>query len=132
MGLHCGMYFKELDPYILLAVNILFCILASFVLRHQLFRWNKWLSFCDIEESTSSIAFFQLTFIFSWIYVRLFQHHELSKVVSTLTAIFGLFITLLTTALVPVDVFLVSYMKNSDGTFKVTMLYCIFLLGILD
>lgn len=59
-----------------------------------------------------------LAFIFSWIYIRLFQHHELSEVSSTLASIFGLFITLLTTALVPVDVFLVSYMKNSDGTFK--------------
>ena len=32
---------------------------------------------------------------------------------------FGLFVALLTSAVVPVDVFLVSYMKNSNGTFKV-------------
>jgi len=33
-------------------------------------------------------------------------------------AILGLCTTLLTTALVPVDVFLISFMKNDDGTFK--------------
>jgi len=59
-----------------------------------------------------------LTFIFSWVYIRLFQHHDSSKVASTLGSIIGLFITLLTIALVPVDVFLVSYMKNPDGSFK--------------
>lgn len=59
-----------------------------------------------------------LTFIFAWIYVRLFQHHELSEVSSTLTAVLGLFVALLTSAVVPVDVFLISYMKNSNGTFK--------------
>lgn len=59
-----------------------------------------------------------LAFIFAWVYVRLFQHHEFSEVSSTLTAIFALFITLMTTALVPVDVFLISYMKYPNGTFK--------------
>ena len=61
----------------------------------------------------------QLAFIFAWVYIRLFQHHELSEVSSTLTAVFGLFVALLTSAVMPVDAFLVSYMKNSNGTFKV-------------
>ena len=42
-----------------------------------------------------------------------------SELSSTVTAILALSVTLLTSDLVPVDIFLVSYMKNSDGTFKV-------------
>lgn len=61
----------------------------------------------------------QLTFIFSWFYIRFYQDHAQSEVSSTLTGIVALAITLLTTALVPVDIFLVSYMKNADGTWKV-------------
>ncbi|XP_020623548.1 probable lysosomal cobalamin transporter [Orbicella faveolata] len=59
-----------------------------------------------------------LTFIFSWFYIRFYQDHAQSEVSSTLTGILALAITLLTIALVPVDIFLVSYMKNSDGTWK--------------
>lgn len=59
-----------------------------------------------------------LIFIFSWFYIRFYQDHAQSEVSSTLTAIVALAITLLTTALVPVDIFLVSYMKNDDGTWK--------------
>lgn len=59
-----------------------------------------------------------LTFIFSWFYIRFYQDHAQSEVSSTLTGILALAITLLTTALVPVDIFLVSYMKNADGTWK--------------
>lgn len=59
-----------------------------------------------------------LSFIFSWFYIRFYQDHAQSEVSSTLTAIVALAITLLTTALVPVDIFLVSYMKNDDGTWK--------------
>lgn len=46
-----------------------------------------------------------------------------STVSSTITGVIALSVTLLTTALVPVDVFLVSFMKNSDGTFKVLVAY---------
>lgn len=63
----------------------------------------------------------QLTFIFSWFYIRFYQDHAQSEVSSTLTAIVALAITLLTTALVPIDIFIVSYMKNDDGTWKVSM-----------
>ena len=65
----------------------------------------------------------QLTFIFSWFYIRFYQDHAQSEVSSTLTGILALAITLLTTALVPVDIFLVSYMKNADGTWKVCYLH---------
>lgn len=61
----------------------------------------------------------QLTFIFSWFYIRFYQDHAQSEVSSTLTGILALAVTLLTTALVPVDIFLVSYMKDADGTWKV-------------
>ena len=37
---------------------------------------------------------------------------------TTISAVIALSVTLLTTALIPVDVFLVSFMKNSDGSFK--------------
>jgi len=59
-----------------------------------------------------------LAFIFAWIYVRYFQHHELSSVSCTLISILALFVTLTTVAIVPVDVFLVSFMKDSNGAFK--------------
>ena len=61
----------------------------------------------------------QLILIFSWFYIRFYQDHAQSEVSSTLTAIVALSVTLLTVALVPVDIFLVSYMKNDDGSWKV-------------
>ncbi|NXD20793.1 LMBD1 protein, partial [Spelaeornis formosus] len=57
--------------------------------------------------------------IFCWIYVRKYQSRRESEVVSTITAIFALAVALITSALLPVDIFLVSYMKNQNGTFKV-------------
>ena len=66
----------------------------------------------------------QLTFVFSWFYIRFYQDHAQSEVSSTLTAIVALAVTLLTTALVPVDIFIVSYMKNDDGTWKVCTFVC--------
>ncbi|XP_049509833.1 lysosomal cobalamin transport escort protein LMBD1 [Panthera uncia] len=56
---------------------------------------------------------------FCWVYVRKYQSQRESEVVSTITAIFSLAIALITSALLPVDIFLVSYMKNQNGTFKV-------------
>ncbi|EMP42543.1 Putative lysosomal cobalamin transporter [Chelonia mydas] len=55
---------------------------------------------------------------FSWVYVRKYQSRRESEVISTITAIFALAIALITSALLPVDIFLVSYMKNQNGTFK--------------
>lgn len=59
-----------------------------------------------------------LEFIFAWTYIRYFQHHELSELSTTLTAIVALFVTLMTSGLVPVDIFLVTFMKESSGNFK--------------
>ncbi|NXU16774.1 LMBD1 protein, partial [Pardalotus punctatus] len=57
--------------------------------------------------------------IFCWVYVRKYQSRRESEVISTVTAIFALAVALITSALLPVDIFLVSYMKNQNGTFKV-------------
>ncbi|NWX64922.1 LMBD1 protein, partial [Promerops cafer] len=57
--------------------------------------------------------------IFCWVYVRKYQSRRESEVISTITAIFALAVALITSALLPVDIFLVSYMKNPNGTFKV-------------
>ena len=51
------------------------------------------------------------------IWYRSDRPHHKAHGTSTI-AVLGLFMTLLTTILVPVDVFLVSYMKNSDGSWK--------------
>ncbi|XP_005110319.1 probable lysosomal cobalamin transporter [Aplysia californica] len=59
-----------------------------------------------------------LTLLFSGFYVRYYMSKYDSEVSTTITAIIALTITLLTSALVPVDIFLVSYMKDSDGMFK--------------
>lgn len=83
---------------------------------------------CGEQRFSNTFCFVQITFIFCWTYVRLFQHHSLSEVSSTITSIFALFVTLLTSALIPVDVFLVSYMKHSNGTFKVS---CLIIISIL-
>lgn len=56
--------------------------------------------------------------IFSWVYVRKYQSRRESEVISTVTAIFALAVALISSALLPVDIFLVSYMKNQNGTFK--------------
>ncbi|NXP48644.1 LMBD1 protein, partial [Heliornis fulica] len=56
--------------------------------------------------------------IFCWVYVRKYQSRRESEVVSTITAIFALAVALISSALLPVDIFLVSYMKNPNGTFK--------------
>ncbi|XP_051469674.1 lysosomal cobalamin transport escort protein LMBD1 isoform X2 [Apus apus] len=56
--------------------------------------------------------------IFCWVYVRKYQSRRESEVISTITAIFALAVALISSALLPVDIFLVSYMKNPNGTFK--------------
>ncbi|KAM3932076.1 lysosomal cobalamin transport escort protein LMBD1 [Leptodactylus fuscus] len=55
---------------------------------------------------------------FCWVYIRKYQSCQESEAVSTVTAIFSLAIALITSALLPVDIFLVSFMKNENGTFK--------------
>uniref|UniRef100_A0A8C0U139 Lysosomal cobalamin transport escort protein LMBD1 n=1 Tax=Cyanistes caeruleus TaxID=156563 RepID=A0A8C0U139_CYACU len=61
----------------------------------------------------------QAILIFCWVYVRKYQSRRESEVISTITAIFALAVALITSALLPVDIFLVSYMKNQNGTFKI-------------
>lgn len=51
--------------------------------------------------------------------MRKYQSRRESEVISTITAIFALAVALISSALLPVDIFLVSYMKNQNGTFKV-------------
>lgn len=59
-----------------------------------------------------------LTLLFSAGYIRYYMSKYDKELSSTLTAILALSVTLLTSDLVPVDIFLVSYMKDSDGSFK--------------
>uniref|UniRef100_A0A673BU04 Lysosomal cobalamin transport escort protein LMBD1 n=1 Tax=Sphaeramia orbicularis TaxID=375764 RepID=A0A673BU04_9TELE len=56
--------------------------------------------------------------VFCWVYIRKFQSRQESEVVSTITAICALAIALITSALLPVDIFLVSFMKFPNGTYK--------------
>uniref|UniRef100_A0A673ZRW3 Lysosomal cobalamin transport escort protein LMBD1 n=1 Tax=Salmo trutta TaxID=8032 RepID=A0A673ZRW3_SALTR len=55
---------------------------------------------------------------FCWVYIRKYQSRQESEVISTITAICALAIALITSALLPVDIFLVSYMKHPNGTYK--------------
>lgn len=61
--------------------------------------------------------------MFCWIYIRKFQSRRESEVISTITAICALAIALITSALLPVDIFLVSFMKYPNGTYKVSILF---------
>ncbi|KAG5266976.1 hypothetical protein AALO_G00238400 [Alosa alosa] len=55
---------------------------------------------------------------FCWVYIRKYQSRRESEVVSTITAICALAVALITSALLPVDIFLVSFMKFPNGTYK--------------
>lgn len=66
-----------------------------------------------------ALFYFQLIVLFSSIYIKYYTSKRDSEWSTTLSAIISLSITLMTTALIPVDVFLVSFMKHSNGTFKV-------------
>lgn len=59
-----------------------------------------------------------LVLLFSSIYIKYYTSKHDSEWSTTICAILALSVTLMTTALIPVDVFLVSFMKNSDGTFS--------------
>ncbi|NP_001279784.1 lysosomal cobalamin transport escort protein LMBD1 [Callorhinchus milii] len=56
--------------------------------------------------------------VFCWNYIRRYQSQQESEVVSTITAICALAVALITSALLPVDIFPVSYMKDSKGVYK--------------
>lgn len=65
----------------------------------------------------------QIILAFCWVYIRKFQSRQESEVVSTITAICALAIALITSALLPVDIFLVSFMKYPNGTYKVCITF---------
>ncbi|XP_045543084.1 lysosomal cobalamin transport escort protein LMBD1 isoform X5 [Salmo salar] len=75
-----------------------------------------------LSESALGWSIFALVFLvilsFSWVYIRKYQSRQESEVISTITAICALAIALITSALLPVDIFLVSYMKHPNGTYK--------------
>ncbi|XP_035256651.1 lysosomal cobalamin transport escort protein LMBD1 [Anguilla anguilla] len=67
----------------------------------------------------SIFAFVLLVILaFCWVYIRKYQSRQESEVISTITAICALAVALITSALLPVDIFLVSYMKYPNGTYK--------------
>ncbi|PRD28894.1 UNVERIFIED_CONTAM: lysosomal cobalamin transporter [Trichonephila clavipes] len=59
-----------------------------------------------------------LSILFSSLYVKRFRCRSERDKCSSMIVTIGISIALLSASLLPVDVFLVSYMKNSDGTFK--------------
>uniref|UniRef100_A0A6Q2Z0S7 Lysosomal cobalamin transport escort protein LMBD1 n=1 Tax=Esox lucius TaxID=8010 RepID=A0A6Q2Z0S7_ESOLU len=61
---------------------------------------------------------FPVILAFCWVYIRKYQSRQESEVISTITAICALAVALITSALLPVDIFLVSYMKYPNGTYK--------------
>ncbi len=65
--------------------------------------------------------YLQVILAFCWVYIRKYQSRQESEVISTITAICALAIALITSALLPVDIFLVSFMKYPNGTYKVTI-----------
>ncbi|XP_062320462.1 lysosomal cobalamin transport escort protein LMBD1 [Osmerus eperlanus] len=75
-----------------------------------------------ISESALGWTIFTLVLlvilVFCWVYIRKYQSRQESEVISTITAICALAIALITSALLPVDIFLVSYMKKPNGTYK--------------
>ncbi|WAR23389.1 LMBD1-like protein [Mya arenaria] len=56
--------------------------------------------------------------VFSIVYILYYTNRREREWSSAISAIVSLSITLMTIALIPVDVFLVSFMKNGNGTFK--------------
>ena len=56
---------------------------------------------------------------FSFFYIRLHRHANDKDVLSNVAAVLGLTVVLASCAIVPVDIFLVSFMKNTDGSYKV-------------
>ncbi|GBL86202.1 putative lysosomal cobalamin transporter [Araneus ventricosus] len=59
-----------------------------------------------------------LSILFSVVYVKKFWCRSERDKCSAVIAVIGISIALLSAFLLPVDVFLVSFMKNSDGSFK--------------
>ncbi|XP_067142464.1 lysosomal cobalamin transport escort protein LMBD1-like isoform X1 [Centruroides vittatus] len=79
-------------------------------------------SFIPVDVNVSAWIPFAIliivTLLFSGGYVRYFRCKYDSEMSSTVTAVLGLAIVVLTALLIPVDIFYVSFMKTSNGTFK--------------
>lgn len=71
-----------------------------------------------VEGWLPFVAILLFILVFSTIYVRHFMSKYDSECSSTLAAVLGLSTALVTSSLVPVDIFLVSYMKDSSGNFR--------------
>ncbi|GAB1607377.1 probable lysosomal cobalamin transporter [Argonauta hians] len=71
-----------------------------------------------VEGWVPFVAILLLIIVFSTFYVRHFISKYDNECSSTLAAIIGLSAALVTSAIVPVDIFLVSYMKDSNGHFR--------------
>lgn len=107
--------------------------ISVFEATHILINGTFWLLFCILsdcpvygdfcslvfKQSDICVVPFQIILAFCWVYIRKFQSRQESEVVSTITAICALAIALITSALLPVDIFLVSFMKYPNGTYKV-------------
>lgn len=95
---------------------------CNFFVAFLYFVWlpSLWF-FCSLffKQSGICVSPFQIILAFCWVYIRKFQSRQESEVVSTITAICALAIALITSALLPVDIFLVSFMKYPNGTYKV-------------
>lgn len=61
---------------------------------------------------------FVISLAFSFFFVKYYQHKREKDLASTIIAILALAVALLTAALVPVDIFLVSSFKGSDGLYN--------------
>lgn len=59
-----------------------------------------------------------LLIIYLMKFVFRYKHEYESNPLCTIIVLFCLFIVLLTTFVLPIDILLVSFIKNSDGTFK--------------
>lgn len=106
-------------------------LLSLFVNRNNTFSlllckptvWLLWVFLASqLIFSVCCLFCVQAILAFCWVYIRKYQSRQESEVISTITAICALSIALITSALLPLDIFLVSFMKYSNGTYKVCLI----------
>lgn len=68
------------------------------------------------QVSLSGLGVFLITLLFAFLYLRRYKHQYESDILSFTTSVLCLVVVLLTSSLLPVDIFLVSYMKTENGT----------------
>lgn len=64
----------------------------------------------------SFLSVFLITVLFAFLYLRRYKHQYESDLLSFLASVFCLVVVLITSSLLPVDIFLVSYMKTPAGS----------------